>query len=125
MHFLHRLRFLNRCLQVVKHFQDLFDVPKIEHVLPCMNRLFSRHNELVNFYRALLQELRLESDCSTSRVLTTLKVNDILVARFESISSSNLSFHQRCQTSKKVRTGNANPSKAGGMSLEAATTMLN
>jgi len=59
--------------KIVSHFMSLFDVPKADSVLPAMNRVYSRYNELINFYRALLQEMRLESDCSTTRTLTAVK----------------------------------------------------
>jgi len=60
------------CYSLIRHWMQLFDVRDMEGVLPCMNMVFGKYNELRNFWKSLCVELRLDSSTSMTMVLQRL-----------------------------------------------------
>eukprot|EP00397_Hematodinium_sp_SG-2012_P023273 GEMP01024170.1.p1 GENE.GEMP01024170.1~~GEMP01024170.1.p1 ORF type:complete len:493 (+),score=109.93 GEMP01024170.1:141-1619(+) len=57
------------CYRLIRHFMQLFDVRDMEGVLPSMNVVFGRLNELRNFWKSLCVELGLDSTTSPITVV--------------------------------------------------------
>lgn len=49
-------------LQLIQHVQHLFECPSLEGLLPTINKVYVRYNELGSFFRALASLLALPHD---------------------------------------------------------------